>query len=142
MAIKKGFGWKDIDVVILGNIPLFISEITYKVSHEKSNRYGRGGTPVSRNRGNKTYEVTMTIGMEEAVNIERALFTKYGLDFDPTDLAPFDIPVSYDNGENIVIDVIKDFEFTEWGRGATQGDMEINMSVPGICSDIKFGTPI
>ena len=142
MAIKTGFGWKDIDVVILGNIPLFITEITYKTTHNKQNGYGRGNKPVRRQRGNKEYEVTMILGMEECVQIERALRVKYGENFDPTDLSPFDIPVSYDNGEEVVVDIIKDFEWTEWGRGASQGDMEINQSVPGICSDIKFGVPL
>ncbi|WP_420581941.1 hypothetical protein [Reichenbachiella sp.] len=142
MAIKKGFGYKDIDAVILGNVPLFISELTYKVTHEKSNRKGRGERIVSRHRGGKEYEVNMILGMEECVAIERALQTKYGADFDPTDLDPFDIPVVYDNGEQVVADIIKDFEWTEWGRGGSQGDLEINQTVPGICSDIKFSVPV
>ena len=142
MAIKTGFGWKDIDVVILGNIPLFISEITYKVSHQKQNGYGRGNTPVRRQRGNKEYEVTMVLGMEECVSIERALQARYGADFDPTDLAPFDIPVTYDNGEEVVVDIIRDFEWTEWGRGGSQGDMQIDQTVPGVASGISFGVPI
>lgn len=142
MAIKTGFGWKDIDAVILGNIPIFISELTYKVVHQKQNGYGRGNKPVRRQRGNKEYEVNMVLGMEECVQIELALRAKYGSDFDPTDVSPFDIPVSYDNGEQVVIDLIKDFEWTEWGRGAAQGDMQIDQTVPGIASDIKFSIPV
>jgi len=142
MAIKTGWGWKDIDVMILGNIPLFIQEITYKATHNKQNGYGRGNKPVRRQRGNKEYEVNIVLGMEDAVNLERSLRVAYGAGFDPTDAAPFNIPIVYDNGDEIVTDVIKDFEFTEWGRGAAQGDMEINQNCPGVASDIVFGVPI
>lgn len=142
MAIKSAFGWKDIDVVILGNIPLFITEIKYKTTHAKGNGRGHGGNPVRRTRGNKDYEVTMVLGMEECIQIERAVRAKYGAGYDPTDIPPFDIPVTYDNGEEVVVDIIKDFEWTEWGRGAAQGDMEIDQSVPGICGGIDFGVPI
>lgn len=142
MAIKTGYGWKDIDVVILGNIPTFISEITYTTTHEKQNGYGRGNKPVRRQRGNKTYEVNMVLGIEEAIQIEQAIQAQFGVGFDPTDLQPFDIPVTYDNGEEVVTDIIRDFEWTEWGRGAAQGDMEINQTVPGICSEIIFNQPV
>lgn len=142
MAIKTGLGWKDIDTVILGNIPLHITEIRYKVTNPKVNRYGRGNKPVARSGGNKEYEVTMVLGIEECIQIERAVIAKYGSDFDPTDLAAFDIPVSYDNGEEVKVDIIKDFQFNEWSGGASQGDAVIDIPTPGIASDIKFGVPI
>ena len=65
MAIKTSVGWKDIDVMLMGVIPVFISEISFKTMHAKENRYGRGGLVVARTRGNKSYEVSMTLGIEE-----------------------------------------------------------------------------
>lgn len=139
MAIKTAFGWKDIDVVILGNIPLFITEISYEVNHEKRNSGGRGNTPNRRSRGRKTYDnIRLVLGMEECVQIELAIRAKYGAGIDPTDIAAFDIPIIFDNGELQIVDVIKDFEFTRWGRGAQEGDMEINQECPGVCSTIIF----
>jgi hypothetical protein len=143
MAIKTAYGWKDIDVVILGNIPIFITEITYEVNHEKKNGYGNGNSPNRRGRGRKTYDnVRMVLGMEECIQIELAIQNRFGKGFDPTDLKPFDIPIIYDNGDVALQDIIYDFEWTRWGRGAQEGDMEINQECPGICSKIDFNQPL
>ncbi len=142
MAIKTAYGWKDIDVVILGNIPLFITEISYEVNHEKRNSGGRGNKPNRRGRGRKTYDnIRMVLGMEECVQLEAAIQARFGNNVDPTDLAAFDIPIVFDNGESTVVDIIIDFEWTRWGRGAQEGDMEIDQECPGIASDILFNQP-
>jgi hypothetical protein len=142
MSIATGFGWKDIDTVILGNIPVFISEITYKVTKNRQNKYGRGDQPVARVSGNKEYECTMTLGIEEMAQIEAAVAAKYGEGYDPTDVEPFDIPVTYDNGKVVKQDVIRGFQWNEWAGGASQGDTTIDKTLPGICAGIDFAVPI
>ncbi|MEH0156254.1 hypothetical protein V6R21_19040 [Limibacter armeniacum] len=126
MAIKRAYGWSDIDTEILGTVPVYIQEISYSKAQEKSNGYGRGSSPNRRGRGNKSVEVSITLGMETVVAIEDYIRGKYGEGYDLLDLEPFDIPVTYDNGERVVQDIIRDFEFTSIGRGAAQGDQFID----------------
>lgn len=142
MAIKTAFGWKDIDTIFMGNIPTFLQDLNYKAAQAKENGYGRGSKPVRRGRGPETFEISGTFGMEECVIIERAIRAKYGPNVKPYQVAPFDVIVTYDNGEDIVADIVKDFEFTEWNRGGAEGDMFFNGAFGGICSDIQFGVPV
>ncbi|MDX2304611.1 MAG: hypothetical protein NW226_17515 [Microscillaceae bacterium] len=143
MAIKKAYGWSDIDVVLFGDISVHITNITYEVTREKTNGYGKGASPVRRGRGKKNYEsISMTIAMPEVVQIKEALRAKYGIGFDLTDIIPFDIPIIYDNGEKVVKDVIRDFEWTRDGGGGGEDDQDIVIELPGICSNILFNLPV
>jgi hypothetical protein len=143
MAVKGAFGWNDMDVVLFGSVAVHITQMSYSVTREKANGYGKGSKPVRRSRGKKTYEdVTMSLAMSELLAIRDALKAKYGDGFDLTDVEPFDIAVSYDNGQRVVVDVIKDFEWTKDGGGGSEGDQDIIVELPGICSDILFNQTI
>ena len=143
MAVKNAYGWSDIDVVLFDGISVHITNITYEVTQEKSNGYGRGNKPVRRGRGKKTYDnVAMTIAMPGIIEIKDALKVKYGPGFDLTDIEPFDIPITLDNGSKVVIDVIKDFEFTKDAGGGGEDDQDIQVELTGLCSDILFNIDI
>lgn len=135
MAIPQSFGWKDIDLVINGNIVVEIKEISYTKSVEKQNNMGRGQKPTSRSRGNESYELTLNMSMNEVMKIRNGL----GNGQDETDLAPLDIPIVYTRDDGVVVrDVLKDVEFTQAVGGASQGDLEVTHELSGICSDIEF----
>lgn len=133
--IPSAYSWKDITVVLLGNIPIDIKEITYTKRKDKQNNYGKGTKPVSRSRGNEQFELQIRLAMSEVVAIRRAL----GGGQDETDLAPFDIPVTYTNDSGqVVTDTLNDVEFTEAAGGGNQNDLELVHTLPGLCSGIEF----
>jgi len=135
MAIPSAFKWADITVNLLGTIVIDIKEITYRKTVEKQNNMGAGAAPVSRSRGNQSFELNIRMAMSEVQAIRDALPAGQ----DETDIAPFDIPIEYttDAGQ-LVVDILRDVEFTEAVGGANQGDMEIVHTIPGICSRIDF----
>jgi len=139
MALPAAFAWKDIDLVINGNLTIEIKGISYTKSKEKQNNMGRGNKPTSRSRGNESYELTFTMSMQEVMRLRNAL----GNGKDETDMAPIDVPITYTNDDNVVVtDILKDVEFTQAAGGASQGDMEIDHELSGICSDIEFNRAI
>lgn len=141
MAIKTGIGFKDMDVVLYGNLPTYFSEFVFKTTHGKTNRKGRGEKVVLRDRTGKDMECTVTLGIEEMFQIEAAVITKYGVGYDPTDAAPIDVPVIYDNGDFASLAVIYDFEWMEWAGGTKQGDEGTQKTLACICSRIEYGLP-
>lgn len=142
MAEKTGFGWVDVDVMLFGQISIHITKIEYKTSQEKQNGYGRGSSPTRRSRGKKESTLSMSIAMVEIAQIERAARAKYGKKASLLDIEPFDIPVVYDNGEQLVVDTIYGVEFTSTGRGASEGDMDIIQELECICFDVDYNQPI
>lgn len=139
MATRTAFGWKDIDAMIAGDMPTEIKEITYKKTVAKQNNYGKGSEPTSRSRGNKEYEGNIIMSMAEVVALRKAA----GPGKDETDIAPFDIPVTYTNESNgIVIDTIRGVEFLEAVGGGAQNDLEILHEMPIIFSKIDFNQSI
>lgn len=141
MATKQSFGWVDVDVMLFGQISIHINKIEYKTTQEKQNGYGRGSSPTRRTRGKKESTVSLSIAMIEVVAMERAVHARHGAGASLLDVEPFDIAISYDNGEQLVADIIKDVEFTSIGRGASQGDMDIIQEFECICSVIEFAQP-
>ncbi|WP_299460574.1 hypothetical protein [uncultured Microscilla sp.] len=142
MAQKKSFGWVDVDIMLFNQISIEISKIEYKTSQEKKNGYGRGSKPTRRTRGKKESTLSMSIAMVEVVQIEKAARVKYGEGANLLDIEPFDIPVVYDNGEELVADVIKDVEFTSTGRSISEGDMDAVQDFDCICSDVLYAQPV
>lgn len=131
------YAWGDIKVCINGVPVTGITAISYGDKQDKQNNYGAGRHPVSRSRGRITPEAKITLYMSEVVAICRN---------SPTgrlqDIAPFDIEVAYmpPNGV-IVVDRICDCEFTENVRDWKEGDMNQQVELPLLTSQIKLGKP-
>lgn len=130
------YAWEDVKVLMGGKFVTGIRGCKYKVSQEKENIYAMGNKPVAKGRGNKKYEVSITVLQSE---LEALILAGGG---DITDIAPFDIVISYvaKRGLPIVVDVIKDFEFTDFEKSWKQGDKFMEVELPGICMDIKLNT--
>lgn len=135
MATPSAFTFKDISVIIQNNLIVEFSEISYKKIKPKQNNTGRGGRVVSRGRGGESFEFSCSMAMREVMKIRNAMPSGK----DETDLAPFDVPVTYTNDDGqVVTDLIKDLEFTEAVGGASRGDLEIVHVMPALPADITF----
>jgi hypothetical protein len=131
------YSWGDIKTCINGVPVTGIVAISYSDKQDKQNNYGSGPHPVSRSRGRITPEAKITLYMSEVVAISRN---------SPTgrlqDIAPFDIEVAYmpPNGV-IVVDKIRNCEFTENVRDWKEGDMNQQVELPLLPSHIEYGKP-
>ena len=126
------YSWCNIQFVLFGVVVTGIVKIDYKAKQEKTNNYGLGTKPVSRGYGNKSYEGTIDIYMEELRGIITASPAK-----DPLDIPMFDIVVLA-TGANVVPlnDILKDVEFMEDVFTAAQGDQKLVVSIPLVIGDI------
>lgn len=131
------YAWGDLKTCINGVPITGIVAISYGDKQEKQNNFGAGRYPVSRSRGRITSEAKITLYMSEVVAILRN---------SPTgrlqDIPPFDIEAAYmpPNGI-IVVDKIRNCEFTENVRDWKEGDMNQLVELPLITSHIEYGRP-
>lgn len=131
----QSYGWSSISVKFLGRLVEGITAISYTTTREKTNNNGRGGVPVSRGRGSKTYEASMTLEMKEV----RAIIASLPKGKDLTDIAPFEVVVSYIDAANLLVqDTLHNFEFTTHPQTAAEGDASILIELPGIISGISY----
>lgn len=131
------YDWGDINVGINGIKVTGITGINYGDKQDKQNNYGAGRHPVSRSHGRITPSAKITLYMSEVVAISRT---------SPTgrlqDIPPFDITVAYlpPNGV-IVVDKIRNCEFTENTRDWKEGDMNQEVELELLPSNIEYGKP-
>lgn len=130
---SKEYEWSDVTVVMAGRPVTKIRAISYIKKQEKEALFAKGNKPHSIQRGNKTYEGSVTLLQSELEAIEIASGG------DALD-ASFNIVVAYGNpskGDVIQTDLIKGFEFTEIPKGMSQGDKFAEHELPGIALDVK-----
>lgn len=108
----------------------------YKVSQEKEPIYAEGNTPAGMGRGNKKYDCELKC-VQSA--LEAIILSAGG---DPTDVAPFTIVHTYQpkKGLPIITDVVEEFEFTDIEKAMDQGAKFMEVTLPGVCTKIKFNT--
>ena len=131
------YAWGDIKTCINGIVVTGIVAISYGDKQDMQNNYGAGRHPVSRSKGRITPSAKVKLYMSEVVAISRN---------SPTgrmqDIAPFDIEVAYlpPNGV-IVIDKIRNCQFTENKRDWKEGDMNQQVELELLPSHIEYGKP-
>lgn len=136
MFNSKEYEWSNVEVVMLGRPVTGIRGVSYKESQEKEVIYGRGNKPRAIQHGNKSYECKISLLQSELEAILQAAGTGYGI----TDVPPIDIVVAYVplTGGVIVVDLIKNCEFTEVEKAIKQGDKFMEIELPAIALDIEF----
>lgn len=130
---SKEYEWSSISVVMGGRMVTGIRAISYTKSQEKEALYAKGDKPHSIQRGNKSYEGSVTLLQSELEALEEAAGG------DVLD-ASFDLIVSYGNplkGDVIHTDLICGFEITEVPKGMNQGDRFAEHELPGIALEIQ-----
>lgn len=130
---SKEYEWSDITAIVAGRPVTKIRAISYVKKQEKEALYAKGNKPHSIQRGNKSYETSLTLLQSELEAIEAASSG------DVLD-ASFNVVVSYGNpskGDVIKTDLIEGNEITEVPKGMNQGDKFSEHELPGIALNIK-----
>lgn len=130
---SKEYEWSDITAIVAGRPMTKIRAISYVKKQEKEALYAKGNKPHSIQRGNKSYETSLTLLQSELEAIEAASGG------DVLD-ASFNVVVSYGNpskGDVIETDLIEGNEITEVPKGMNQGDKFSEHELPGIALNIK-----
>lgn len=126
------YTWNSITLPLFGVPVQGITEISYKKKQTKTNNYGKGSEPVSRGRGKKEYEASITLEMKEVE------WLKLKASGSLLDIKPFDIPVVFSgDGVALTTHTLIACEFTEVGIESKNGDTEINVTLPLILGGIK-----
>jgi hypothetical protein len=131
---SKEYEWSNVEVVMLGKVVTGIRGINYKESQEKEPVYARGNKPRAIQGGNKSYEGNISLLQSEL----EALQEVAGVGASIVDIPSFDIIVAYvpKTGGAVVVDIIKNAEFTEVEKGMKQGDKFMEIELPIIALDI------
>ena len=127
------YGWNNIKLVLFGVPVIGITKIDYNAKQTKENNYGLGVEPVSRGIGNKEYEGSIELYLDEWKRIIDASPLR-----DPLEIPPFDIQVIY-GGTRVLpnVDILQSVEFMENPFTASQGDAKILITIPLIIGGIK-----
>ena len=117
MFNTREYEWADINVVMAGRNVTGFRAVSYTSKQEKEALYAKGNKPHSIQRGNKSYEGSISLVQSEYEALKQAAGGDI-LD------ASIDLVVSYGNptkGDTIVTDLLQGVEFTddktEWKQG-------------------------
>lgn len=127
-------GWNNVTLTLLGRDVEGITELAYDDSVEKENAMGAGPMPIGRGSGNYKAEASITLYLEEIIALQQSLGP--GKRF--TDIAPFDIAVSYEYNGFIYKDRIRNCEFQGRGTAVKQNDKTIANKFDLIISHIDW----
>lgn len=128
----KSYDWASIKLDMLGMTVMGVKSISYSVKQEKVNNYGAGSEPVSRGRGRKEYEASITLEMTEVRRIKDALNNGESI----LEIPPFNIVIQY-NVDNVVkTDTLEFCEFLEDSVSSSEGDTTIDQEMPLIVGKI------
>ena len=127
------YSWASVRLVLFGVPVTGVTKIEYKAKQAKSNNYGVGIEPVSRGYGNKEYEGSIELYLDQWKAIQLA-----APNGNPTNIAPFSIQVVFGgNRTTAATDVLTMVEFLEDPMTASQGDMMLKVTIPLIIGGIQ-----
>lgn len=133
MFNSREYEWADINVVLAGRSVTGFRAVKYSSKQEKEAMFAKGNKPHGIQRGNKSYEGSITLTQSEY----EALAQASGGDI--LDIS-IDLVVSYGNptkGDVIVTDLLQGAEFTEDNTEWKQGDKFLEKELPFIFLDKK-----
>ncbi len=129
------YDWADVEIQFLGRKIVGARGVKYKTEMEKEEIFGAGREPLAIGRGNKKYSGELTILQSELEVLQKAVGAATILD-----IPDFDIVVSYapKDGGPIVTDIIRGAQFTEVEKGMSQGDKQMEVTLPFIALGIDY----
>lgn len=133
MFNSREYEWSDITVVVAGRPVTGFRAVDYSSKQEKEALYAKGNKPHGIQRGNKSYEGSITLLQSEYEALRQACGG------DVLD-ASFDLVVAYGNaskGDTIVTDILVGAEVTEDNTEWKQGDKFQEKKLPFIFLDKK-----
>ena len=122
------YSWANVQIVMLGKLLTRVRGVKFMIKKEKELLYGRGEDPHATQSGNKVPEGELTLLQSEVEAMQLGLDN----DQDLTDIAPFDVVVSFvrKGSPKVVTYILKGVEFTEDGREIKQGDKFMEITLP------------
>lgn len=135
----REYEWADITVIAGGRDIEGLTAIEYSEKQEKNTIYGKGNKPLAIQKGNKSYEGSITIYQSELNTLQELARATTG----STSIMGLNLNavVCYGNptqGEVMTVDRLFNIQFTEAKKGMKQGDGNMEVQLPFICTDIKY----
>lgn len=127
-------GWNQVQFVLFGRTVEGISELSYNDEVEKEAVMGAGAMPVGTGQGNYKAECSITLLAEEFNGLIASLPANTRIQ----DIPPTDVSVLYMQGDKVVKDMIRNFEFTGATKEVKQGDKSIAMKMGCFCTHIDW----
>ena len=143
MTIINGrqYEWADISLILGCRDVTGIRGIKYKEKQEKELMYGKGNQPLSIQKGNKSYEGEITVTQSELETL-KLLARQQTLRSSILGLN-LNAVVCYGNplkGDAMITDRLYGIQFTEEEKSMSQGDNNMEITLPFICTDIQYQT--
>ena len=136
MINQVEYAWENLTIAAMGRVFERITEIEYDVEVDKKNIYGRGSKSKGVQPGREKPSGSISIGqseMEAMIRVAQATNPSAKL----TDIV-FDVQIHYLLGTDIVKDRIYQATFTKQPKGMKEGDGEMTVKLPIMCTDIMY----
>lgn len=143
MTIINGrqYEWADMSLLLGGRDVVGIRGIKYKEKQEKELLYGKGNQPLSIQKGNKSCEGEITITQSELETLKLLARQQTGrssiLGLNLNAVVCYGNPLK---GDAMITDRIYGIQFTEEEKAMSQGDKNMEITLPFICTDIQYQT--
>jgi len=135
----RQYEWADITILLAGRIVTGARGISYKESQEKELIYGKGNRPLSIQKGNISYEGEIVLLQSEVETLKELARGVRGrasiMDLNLNAVVCYGNP---SQGEIMITDSLYNIQFTEMEKSMSQGDKNMEISLPFICTDIQY----
>lgn len=143
-AIINGrqYEWADITLLLGGRPVTGARGVSYKESQEKELLYGKGNRPLSVQKGNISYEGEFTFLQSEINTLCELARAQKGrasiMELNLNALVCYGEPTK---GDPMVTDRLLNIQFTEVEKSMSQGDKNMEVSLPFVCTNIHYNIP-
>lgn len=139
MINGRQYEWADISIYLGGRMVIGARGIKYKESQDKELLYAKGNRPLSIQKGNIKYEGSIVLLQSEVETLKELARSVRGrasvLDLNLNAVVCYGDP---SKGDPMLTDMIYNLQFTEAEKGGNQGDKNMEITLPFICTDIKY----
>ncbi len=129
------YAWEDIQLVIEGKSSpiLGFRAVEYTTKRKHENIYGAGNKPVAVGRGAVEYEGSITLLQSEVEAMQKS----WGGDITRK---VFNVTVAYaPAGGEETVDQLMSCRISEFKKGMKQGDTNMEVELPLVIGEIKYG---
>ena len=136
-AIINGvnYSWGNLNIILLGNLVIGATKLSYKAMQDKENGYGWGYEPVYRGYGRVSYEGSIELYTDEWKKIIAAAPNN-----DPLRILPSDIQIVFAGSRVLPTkDVLQAVEFKENPLDASEGDTRLLITIPLVIGGLQRG---
>ncbi len=135
------YSWGDLSLLMGGRDVCRMTAIDYKTEQSKEPLYGKGNKPIAIQSGNVKHSGTVTILQSELNTLQELARMNFGR----PDILKLNLNavVCYGNplqGDVMTVDRLFGIQFTEIPKGMKQGDSNMEIALPFVCTDIKYNS--